>query len=118
MISYNKERRLARRIPARIEAYIFTGSNTYVGFIENISSEGFEFLIPTSSKAPKGLQHEQTVDIYFQIHSGEVIDMSCQVKWILRKSPYDESLTIGMKISDLTPKLKALIKTLEIVNIN
>jgi len=118
MISYDMEKRHSRRIPVRLEAFILTGEKTYMGYIENVSESGFEYLVHSSIKAPEDFHYEKTVEIYFQIPSGEAVNMFCTVKWLSKNSSADNPLTIGIKIAEPSTKFKCLIEALDIVSIN
>lgn len=111
------EKRVSKRIPARLEAYIFSGDKTYVGFIDNVSEGGFQYLIVTTILAPKDFKPEKTLQLYFQIPSGETLKLFCTVKWYLKKSS-DKPATLGIEIMDPPPKFKEFIRTLDIVNVN
>jgi len=112
------EKRQFRRIPVRLEAFILTGEKTYMGSIENVSADGFEYLVHSSIKTPEDFHYEKTVEIYFQIPSGEAVNMFCKVKWFSKRFSSDEPLTIGIKISERSPKFKGLIQALDIVSVN
>ena len=118
MISRNLERRTAKRIPVRIDAYLLTGNHTYVGFIENVSEDGFEYFIPSSMKGPDDIHKGKTVEIYFQMFSGEVLHLLCEVKWLSIRPPVDKPFTVGMKTTDLSSQFQGFIRTLDIVNVN
>ncbi|MBI5665499.1 MAG: PilZ domain-containing protein [Nitrospirae bacterium] len=112
------EKRHSRRIPVRLEAFILTGDKTYMGSIENVSEDGFEYQVQSSIKAPEDFHFDKSVEIYFQIPSGEAVNMSCTVKWLSKRPSVDRPLTIGIKISEPSPKFKSLIQALDIVSVN
>jgi hypothetical protein len=112
------DKRFSKRIPARLEAYIFSGNKTYVGFIENVSEDGFQYLVISQVQAPQEFKPEKIIQIYFQLPSGETLKLFCEVKWYLKNSPDDKTLTLGIRIIDPSPKFKEFIKTLNIVSVN
>ena len=112
------EKRKSRRIPVRLEAFILTGEKTYMGSIENVSEDGFEYLVESPIMVPEDFHYEKTVEIYFQIPSGEAVHMYCTVKWLSKRSSVDDPLTIGVKITVPSPKFSGLIQTLDIVSVN
>ncbi|RJR15381.1 MAG: PilZ domain-containing protein [Nitrospiraceae bacterium] len=112
------EKRHHRRIPVRLEAFILTDDKTYMGSIENISENGFEYLVHSSIKAPEDFHYEKTVEIYFQVPSGEAVNMLCTVKWLSKSPSPDKPLSIGIKIAEPSPKFKGLIQALDIVSVN
>lgn len=118
MLSYDTEKRHSKRIPVRLEAFILTGEKTYLGTIENISADGFEYLVHSSIKAPEDFHFDKTVEIYFQVPSGEAVNMFCTVKWLSKGSSVDMPLTIGIKIEEPSPKFKDLTHALDIVTVN
>lgn len=117
MSEHSIDKRLDKRIAVRLEAYIFSGSKTYTGFIENASENGFEFLVVSSIKAAKSFHPEKVVGLYFQIPSGKTLHLYCEVKWYLENS-YDRSVSLGMKIINTPQEYKEFIKTLDIVSVN
>lgn len=118
MLIHGIEKRHSKRIPVRFEAYILTGEKTYMGSVENVSEDGFEYLVHSSVKAPEDFHYENRVEIYFQIPSGEAVNMFCTVKWLSKNPSAEKPLTIGIKIAEHSPKFKGLIQTLDIVSIN
>lgn len=112
------EKRHFKRTPVRLEAFILSGDQTYAGSIENVSENGFEYLMHTPIKAPEDFHFEKTVEIYLQIPSGEAVNMFCTVRWLSNRPSVDGPLTIGIKIADPSPKFKDLIRTLDIVSVN
>jgi hypothetical protein len=112
------DKRSSKRIPVRLEAYIFSGDKTYVGFIDNVSEGGFEYLIVTTIHAPKDFKLENIIQLYFQIPSGETLRLFCKVKWYLKKSSDKKTATLGIEIIDPSPKFKEFIRTLDIVSVN
>ncbi len=118
MISRHLERRTAKRIPVRIDAFLLTGNHTYAGFIENVSEDGFEYFIPSFMKGPDDIHKGNTVEIYFQMFSGEVLHLFCEVKWLSDRSPVGKPLTVGMKTTDLPFPFRGFLRTLDIVNVN
>ena len=112
------DKRVSKRIPVRLEAYIFSGDKTYVGFIDNVSEGGFQYLIVTTIQAPKDFKPDNIIQLYFQIPSGETLRLFCKVKWYLKSSPDNKPATLGIEIIDPSPKFKEFIRTLDIVNVN
>ena len=112
------DKRSSKRIPVRLEAYIFSGDKTYVGFIDNVSEGGFQYLIVTTIQAPKDFKPDNIIQLYFQIPSGETLKLFCKVKWYLKKSSANKPATLGIEIIDPSPKFKEFIRTLDIVSVN
>ena len=112
------ERRLSQRIPVTLDAHVSSGGKTYTGFIENVSKEGVEYLMVSSIEASKDFKPEKIIELYFQIPSGETLNLNCEVQWLLRASPNDKTLTLGMKIIDPPTKYKEFINSLNIVSVD
>jgi hypothetical protein len=111
-------KRSSKRIPVRLEAYIFSGEKTYMGFIDNVSEGGFQYLIVTTIQAPKDFKPEKIIQLLFQIPSGETLKLFCKVKWYLKSSTDKKPATLGIEIIDPSSKFKEFIKTLDIVTVN
>ncbi|MEW6600918.1 MAG: PilZ domain-containing protein [Nitrospirota bacterium] len=118
MLRQGIEKRLSRRVHIRLEAYVLTDQKTYTGQIQNVSKDGFEYLIDSSVTDPDVFRYGQTVEFCFQVPTGEVINMFCTVMWRSNNLPDEKSLTIGMKIAEPSPKFKYLIEPLQIVSVN
>lgn len=118
MISRNVERRQSRRIPARMEAYMITADKNYMGYIQNVSREGFEFSLSSSVKDGEDFIYDTISEIFFQLPSGEAMNLSCEVKWLSERSSVNGPLTIGMKIIERSSKFMDLIKTFDIISVN
>ena len=112
------KKRIFKRIPVRLEAYIFSGNKTYLGFIENVSEGGFQYLVISSVQTPQEFNPEKILQIYFQLPSGETLKLFCDVKWHIHNPPDNKTLTLGVEVLDPDPKFKEFIKTLDIVNVN
>lgn len=112
------ERRLSQRIPVTLDAYFSSGGKTYTGLIENVSREGVEYLMVSSIQATKDFKPEKMIELYFQIPSGQTLNLNCEVKWLLKASQNDKLLTLGMKIIDPPQEYKEFINTLNIVSVN
>jgi len=112
------KKRIFKRIPVRLEAYIFSGDKTYLGFIENVSEGGFQYLVISSVQTPLEFKPDKILQIYFQLPSGETLKLFCDVKWYIQNSPDNKTLTLGVQVLEPDPKFKEFIKTLDIVNVN
>ncbi|UCD34423.1 MAG: PilZ domain-containing protein [Nitrospiraceae bacterium] len=108
---------MSRRIPVRMEAYVISGEKTYTGSIKNISELGFEFFIPYALKE-HDLHLEKTVEIYFQAHTGDVINMLCAVKWISGGSLSWSETVLGMQIGAPPDRFREFLSTFDIVTVN
>jgi hypothetical protein len=106
------ERRHSERISIHLNAHIFSNGKTYSGFIENVSEEGIEYLTTFLTQAPKNFTPNKIITLSFQIPSGETINLYCEVKWLLRTSPHEDSLTLGMKIIDPPQEYEEFLKSL------
>lgn len=100
-----------------MEAYVITGEKTYTGFIKNMSERGFEFVIPYSLKE-HDLHPEKTVEIYFQTHTSDVINMICSVKWISEGSLSGTQAVLGMQAGSPTDRFREFLSSFDIVTVN
>lgn len=109
-----KDRRSFKRIAIGLEAYMYAGNKTFTGSIENVSEDGFEFLL-NHSDALTDLKPGKIIELYFQVPSGEALNLLCEVQW---SSLDEKTLTLGIKILKSSPKYNEFIKTLDIVTVN
>jgi hypothetical protein len=90
------EKRRHRRIPLNLSAKIISQGHAYDGLTENVSEGGLEYLITS-----------------LQIPSGETLTLSCEVRWFLRPSVLNTTLTLGLKILNPPDPYKEFIHSLK-----
>lgn len=101
------------RVPVYIEADLFSGGNSYAGFIGNLSELGL-YVETAPTKTSLDLVPGTTLDLEFQHPSGEALILHCKVHWLQTRGTHLHGLTnnIGMKIIDPPLKYKEFFKSL------
>ena len=95
------EKRHSERVPYHLKAKIVSADKTYDGFIENVSEDGFGYLITSLIQAPEDFAPEKMMKLAFLDHSGKTINLNCEAVWHLKTSLDYKNVFIGMKI--ITP---------------
>jgi hypothetical protein len=106
------EKRASERVPYSLDAKIISAGKTYDGSIENVSEGGIEYLMTSLVETPKQFIPDKVIEINFQVPSGEILHLTCQVKWYLEIDPHDRKLMLGMKIIDPHQRYKELLRKL------
>jgi hypothetical protein len=96
------ERRQTKRIPVNLSAKIISEDNVFDGIIENMSEDGLEYFMTSFVKVSGNFIPARSIKLNFQIPSGEMLDLNCELIWFLETSP--EEKLLGMKV--LNPPLK------------
>lgn len=111
--TFHLDRRAYKRIPVNLNAKIIINGKTYIGIIKNVSEEGVEYFITTSIEVSEDFTLKKIIELNFQIPSGELLNLICEMNWFLRASLYDKTLTLGMKIIDPPIRYKEFVNTLQ-----
>ena len=106
-------RKLTSRIPVSLEAKVVSDGEMYPGSIQNLSEEGIGYLIESVIEVDKDFAPRKIILLTFQIPSGEMLNLKCEIVWCSRKSPDDKRATIGVKIIKPTQKYKKFAKKLK-----
>jgi hypothetical protein len=106
------EKRDSERIPYSFDTKITLAGKIFDGSVENISKDGIEYLMTAFVENPKKYIPNEIVKIDFQISSGEVLNLECQLKWYLKVDPLDRKLLLGMKIMNPDPKYEEFLSNL------
>jgi hypothetical protein len=113
-------------------AKIIFGGKSYHGYIEGVSFDGNEYLmtfwINVSSETEAGKINEnhfedpsrdsedynpdQRVEVHFQTHSGEAINLNCKVIWFLVSQYNHGTEVFGMEIINPPAQYKEFLKSL------
>jgi len=109
----NNERRNSKRIPFKSNADITFAGKSYMGTIQDISEQGVQYLLTSLPDVSKDFVPERKNDLILKDPSGKKYKLQCEVKWYVRGKGKDNSMTIGMKISNPPPKYKELIASLK-----
>ncbi len=102
----------SRKIPVSLNAKIVSGGKTYAGLIENVSEYGMISMIQIS----KDFTPEKIIELNFQIPSGEILSLNCELIWFLRMPLCNKELTLGFEIINPPQKYKEFIITLNFSN--
>ncbi len=92
------EKRHSDRATCHLKVKIVSADITYDGFIENVSEEGFECMIPSFIQAPEDFALDNMIKLEFLGPSGETINLNCVAIWHLRSSLDYKKMLMGMKI--------------------
>jgi hypothetical protein len=106
------EKRRHRRIKLNLNAKIISQGHAYAGLTENVSEGGLEYLITSSFEVTENFALKKNIDLLLQIPSGETLTLSCEVRWFLRPSVLNTTLTLGLKILNPPPPYKEFIHSL------
>lgn len=96
------ERRHSKRVPVNLNAKIFSEEKVFDGIIENMSEDGLEYFMTSFVKVSGNFIPARSIKLNFQIPSGEMLDLNCELIWFLETSPGEK--LFGMKV--LNPPLK------------
>jgi len=102
------ERRQSKRIPVNLNAKIFSDDKVFEGVIENMSEDGLEYFMTSFIKVSGNFIPPKSIKLNFQIPSGEVLDLNCELIWFLETSP--EEKLIGMKVLDPPLSYREIVK--------
>ncbi len=107
------DKRQTHRIECNINANIISGGKACGGFIDNISEDGIEYLLTSAIKSSVDFIPERIITLNFQTPSGKTLNLDCEVRWYLRTTPEDETLTVGMKILDPPSSYQEFLKDID-----
>lgn len=105
------ERRSDSRYAIGFKAELLYGDKSYAGFIENISEKGLHMIaysLNTAAEFNLGTE----LEMKFQLSSGEVLDLLCEVKWSHKTPPHGLTFSIGVEISGPSPEWKNFLTSL------
>jgi hypothetical protein len=108
------EKRPLEKIHVNLYVKIILGGETYYGYIDDVAQEGDEYLITCVIKVSKNFTPEKIAKIYFQIPSGETINLSCAIRWFLISQYDNKTEVIGMKIMNPPAKYEEFIRSLNL----
>lgn len=93
-------KRLYARQPSHLHARLSINHTTYEGVIEDVSEVGMGYLITTSFEAAQGITPKNIATLDFQLPSGALIHVNCEIVWTSSKLFNENKLTVGVKILD------------------
>lgn len=99
-LSTQIEKRRSQRVTFRLGAESILGEKKYSGNIENFSKEGI--LKSIAGKDVLACSPGTTINVNFQTPSGELVELSCEIKWLRINSnmPFGIKHNLGMEIVD------------------
>ena len=106
------------RVRVNLSGNISSGGKTYEGLIENVSTEGMEYLISSSIKVSKDFIPEKIMEVNFETPSGSILNLTCDVICFLRPEPEERTVVFGMKVQEPPPQYVEFIDTLNPGDVN
>ncbi len=106
------EKRRSRRKIVSLEAELISGGISYKGFIGNISGDGI-YIRTAPTKTTINFAPKTTLELKFQLPSGETLNLHCKVIWSYKTPPHGLTYSMGVKIIDPPPKYKEFLETLQ-----
>lgn len=85
------------------------GEKTYQGTIGNVSEEGISSTVTTYIKTDDMFFPQKNIRLFFELPSGEEVELTCEVRWYLRPKPDDVNIILGLFILDPPPEYTAWI---------
>lgn len=80
-----------------LNAELISDGRSYSGFIENFSEDGI-YMRTAPTKTPINFTLGTTLKLKFQPHSGEILCLSCKVKWLYKTPVHGLTNSIGLEI--------------------
>lgn len=94
-------KRKHKRFVITLSAKITVGNESYDGVIGNVSGEGISSTLTTYVKTNnKLILHSCIVGLSFELPSGGLIAMDCEVRWFVKPADKKETLILGLYIVD------------------
>jgi len=105
------ERRRSKRKIVSLEARLVSGGVRLAGVIENLSEEGI-YMRTAPTKSVIDFSPGTPLELSFQLPSGEMLNLHCNVKWAYKTLPHGLTNSIGMEIINPPQKYKEFLKSL------
>ena len=104
--------RLSERFLKEFKAEMILSLDRYEATIENFSENGIKVI----TDAAVDFLPDETIDLEFEIPSGEVMSLHCKVKWSNKLSSDSLIQDIGLEITENSPEYEDFFKSLLISN--
>ena len=91
------ENRIFKRITAGYKADIIHSGKSYPGLIENLSEKGVNIITDPIDDAVQ-FKTGEVIVLRCETPSGEIIDLTCMIKWSGKTSPRNVRRKIGAEI--------------------
>jgi len=107
------EKRAAKRHIVGFKTELLYGGKSYAGFVKNISEKGLHMIAyPLNRTVDFNLGSE--LEMKFQLSSGAVINLPCEVKWCYKTPPHGLTFRIGTEIMESSLEYKEFLKSLSL----
>jgi len=104
--------RLSERYLKEFKAKLILNRDRYEATIENFSENGIKVITDIAVD----FLPDETIDLEFEIPSGEVMSLHCKVKWSNKLSSDSLIQDIGLEITENSPEYEDFFKSLLISN--
>ncbi len=105
-----------KRTPVKLKAELISGDKNYEGSIMNISDDGI-YIVTSPTRTSIDFIPGNPLNVRFQTHSGESLDLNCEVEWLHIDKTLSNGLTnkMGIEIIDTPQEYRDffIFKTLE-----
>jgi hypothetical protein len=109
------EKRSEKRHMVGFKGELLHGGKSYFGSIENISENGLNMI---AYPLNRGIDFNSgtELEMKFQLLSGEIVNLRCEVKWSYKTQPHDSMFSIGTKIIESSREYNEFLKSLSLKN--
>ncbi len=104
-------RRCSNRIPVKFEAELISNGIRYDGVIENLSEDCI-YIRTLPKKTAVDFPPETTLELEFQLPSGETLNLHCKVIWSNKTTPNGLTNNLGLEIIEIPLTYEEFFKTL------
>ncbi len=104
------EKRRDDRLTVKLEAKRLSCTTNCSVFIENLSERGIQMITSPNKKSEYIPGSE--IDIEFELSTGNIIMLNCNVKWSYKNEEEDMTNCVGLEIVDPPMEYKEFLKTL------
>ncbi len=104
------EKRRDKRLTVKLEAKRLSCTTNCSVFIENLSERGIQMI--TSPNKKNDYIPGSEIDIEFELSTGHIIMLSCNVKWAYKNAEEDMTNNVGLEIVDPPEEYTDFLKTL------
>ncbi len=104
------EKRRDKRLSVKLKAKRISCTKNCSVFIENLSERGIQMI--TAPPKKNDYVPGSEIDIKFELATGKIIELLCNVKWSYNNSEEDMTNSVGLEIVDPPEEYKEFIETL------
>ena len=106
------EKRRSQRTVISSKAELILGDKNYSGLVANVSEKGIFIIITAPDKTTIDFAPETTVELKFELPSGEILNLHSKIKWSYKTLSNHITYSIGMEIIEPPLKYKEFLETL------